>query len=250
MCFFNYRHCVFLVAAALFGLFSGAAQAGIVINTTRVIYPAEDKEVSFGVHNTRDNEILVQSWIEPSAEHSDPNNLPFIITPSLARLTGGGRQLLRVVYAVADMRLDRESVLWLNIQEIPQAAAENALQVAVRQRIKLFFRPRGLVGEPGEAPEKLSWKLADNNTLQVNNPGPFHVSMVRITGQRGAAQLLHQDSQLIGPGQSLKFALTSAVDNAGLMLSFISINDFGGQVAYTARLKNGAAANAFKTEPR
>lgn len=237
-------------AALLALVLSCGAQAGIIINTTRVIYPAEDKEVSFGVHNTGSGEILVQSWLEPSAEHSDASNLPFVITPALARLSGDGRQLLRVIYAGHDMPRDRESVLWLNVQEIPQAVAENALQVAIRQRIKLFFRPQGLVGDVADAPEKLRWTLAGDNTVQVDNPGPYHVSMVRIAGQRGSAQLLNQDSQMIAPGQSLKFALASAVDSAGLNLSFISINDFGGQVAYQATLKTGTVAQAGRTEPR
>jgi len=237
-------------AALLALLFSMGAQAGIIINTTRVIYPAQDKEVNFGVHNTGTGEILVQSWLEPSAEHTDANNLPFVITPALARLPGEGRQLLRVIYAGSDMPLDRESVMWLNVQEIPQAVAENALQVAIRQRIKLFFRPRGLAGDPGDAPEKLSWKLADRTTVQVDNPGPYHVSMVRITGQQDGAQLLDQDSQMLAPGQSFRFALSSPVDNAGLALSFISINDFGGQVAYHATLQADATARAVKTLPR
>ena len=63
-------------AALLALLFSLGAQAGIIINTTRVIYPAQDKEVSFGVHNTGTGEILVQSWLEPNAEHTDADNLP------------------------------------------------------------------------------------------------------------------------------------------------------------------------------
>lgn len=248
MYFSYYRHCCLLMAAALFGLFSVGVQAGIVINTTRVIYPAADKEVSFGVHNTRSSEILVQSWLEPGAGHTDPDNLPFIITPSLARLSGGGRQLLRVVYAGTDMPQDRESVLWLNVQEIPQAAGDNALQVAIRQRMKLFFRPRNLKGEPADAPEKLSWQLADRNTVQVFNPGPYHVSMVRILGRQGDAQRLNQDSQMIAPGQSLKFSLASAVNNGALQLSFMSINDFGAQVAYQATLKAGISAAAVMTE--
>ncbi|WP_032629828.1 molecular chaperone [Pseudomonas syringae] len=237
-------------AALVLLLLSSGAQAGIVINTTRVIYPAQDKEVSFGVHNTGSGEILVQSWLEPNAEHTDANNLPFVITPALARLPGDSRQLLRVIYAGADMPKDRESVLWLNVQEIPQAVAENALQVAIRQRIKLFFRPEGLVGEVAQAPENLRWKLLSDNTLQVDNPGPYHVSMVKIVGQRGAAQLLNQDSQMIAPGESRKLVLTSAVDSAGLTLSFISINDFGGQVPYNATLKAGVVARAVKTQPR
>jgi len=250
MFLFFYRRLALWASIALLAVsLSTSAQAGIVINTTRVIYPAEDKEVSFGVYNTGTGEILVQSWLEPSAEHPDPNNLPFVITPALARLPGDGRQLLRVIHAGTDMPLDRESVLWLNVQEIPQAVAENALQVAIRQRIKLFFRPQGLGGDATDAPENLRWKLSDSRTLQVENPGPYHVSMVGINASRNASQVLSKDSQMIAPGQSLQLALASPVDSA-LTLNFISINDFGGQVAYRATLKPGDIAQATKAEPR
>ena len=245
MFLFLYR-CTALLALLL----CTSVQAGIVINTTRVIYPAQDKEVSFGVHNTGSGEILVQSWLEPTAQYTDATNLPFVITPALARLTGDGRQLLRVMYAGADMPVDRESVLWLNVQEIPQAAADNALQVAIRQRIKLFFRPVGLVGDVAQAPENLRWQLTGERTLQVDNPGPYHVSMVRISALRGSQSLLDKDSQMLAPGQSLQFALSSAVDSAGLNLNFISINDFGGQVAYHGTVKPSSVANAVKVQPR
>jgi P pilus assembly chaperone PapD len=234
--------------AWLLWLLSTSAQAGIVINTTRVIYPAEDKEVSFGVHNTGNAEILIQSWLEPGTEQTDPNKLPFVITPAMARLPGDGRQLVRIIYAGTDMPQDRESVLWLNVQEIPQATGENALQVAIRQRMKLFFRPKGINGDAAEAPENLRWSLAAANVLQVDNPGPFHVSMVGIAARRGSTQLLSKDSQMIAPGQSLQLPLSSPGEGAAL--SFISINDFGGQVAYHATLKTGDIAQAVKTQPR
>lgn len=237
-------------ALLLASLFCATAQAGIVINTTRLIYPAQDKEVSFGVHNTGAGEILVQSWLEPGAGQTDSAPLPFIITPALARLPGDGKQLLRVIYAGVDMPRDRESVLWLNVQEIPQAAADNALQLAIRQRIKLFFRPAGLVGEPAQAPEQLRWKWGADNKLQVENPGPFHVSMVVIAAQQGANQVLSKDSQMIAPGQTLQFALNALANNAELALSFISINDFGGQVPYRTRLLPGQSAQPVRVERR
>ncbi|MCD5969629.1 fimbrial biogenesis chaperone [Pseudomonas quasicaspiana] len=249
MFLFFYRRMARLAAAALWSLLlCASAQASIVINTTRIIYPASDKEVSFGVHNAGNKEILVQSWLEPSAEHTDPNNLPFVITPAIARLASDGRQLVRIIYAGKDMPQDRESVLWLNVQEIPQVAAQNTLQIAIRQRMKLFFRPKGLVGDVAEAPEHLRWKLAADNKLHVENPGQFHVSMVMITVQRAGNELLNQDSQMIAPGQQLQLPLSAFGD--GATLNFISINDFGGQVAYRTTLKSGEITQAVKVEPR
>ncbi|ECD2798445.1 hypothetical protein EXB32_13050 [Salmonella enterica subsp. enterica serovar Stanley] len=45
---------------------------------------------------------------------------PFMITPPLAKISAKGEQLLRVILMDAKhLPLDRESVFWLNVQEIP-----------------------------------------------------------------------------------------------------------------------------------
>jgi chaperone protein EcpD len=239
------RYAGFLLALAI----CANVQAGIVLNTTRIIYPAQDKEVSFGVQNSG-GEILLQSWLEATAEEA--GDLPFIITPALARMPGGGKQLLRIVYAGADMPEDRESVFWLNVQEIPQVAAENALQIAIRQRIKVFFRPVGLRDEPEKAPETLQWQLR-NDALHVNNPSSYHVSMVRLEVHDGTAQVIKRGSHMLAPKQSLELKLGRPASSRPLSLTFNSINDFGGQVAYRATLTGNqvaTAAVAAKTDRR
>lgn len=121
-CLFFFRSA--LLALGCLSVFS--AQAGIVLNTTRVIYQGKDKEVSLGVHNSGAGEILLQSWLEPydptgvSAQPQD-SDLPFMVTPPLAHLQGDGKQLVRIIHAGHGMPSERESVLWLNVQEIPAA---------------------------------------------------------------------------------------------------------------------------------
>lgn len=225
-------------------ILSAGAQAGIVLNTTRVIYPAKDKEVSFGVHNSGGGEILLQSWLESDA--GGTVDLPFVIIPALARMPGDGKQLLRIMYAGVDMPMDRESVFWLNVQEIPQTAAKNALQIAIRQRIKVFFRPQGLKAEPALAPEKLQWRLLEDDVLQVSNPGPYYVSMVRVEVRDGTTHVMKKDSQMLAPNQSLNMPLVRSASGRPLSLSFISINDFGGQVPYRATLTARESINAIK----
>ncbi|MDY7559167.1 molecular chaperone [Pseudomonas sp. 10B1] len=222
-----------------------SVQAGIVLNTTRIIYPAQDKEVSFGVHNSGGGEILLQSWLEAAAEET--SNLPFVIIPALTRMPGHGKQLLRIMYAGADMPQDRESVFWLNVQEIPQTAAANALQIAIRQRIKVFFRPEGLSDVPSQAPQQLQWRLLRNGVLQVSNPGSYHVSMVRIEAHDGISQVMSKESHMLAPKQSLELALTKLQKGRSVSVSFISINDFGGQVQYRALLNGHDMANAVLT---
>ncbi|WP_162873694.1 fimbrial biogenesis chaperone, partial [Klebsiella pneumoniae] len=53
--------------------------------------------------------------------------------------------VLRFIYSGNGLPQDKETLLWINVQEIPPAPKqENVLQVAVRTRIKLFYRPVAL----------------------------------------------------------------------------------------------------------
>lgn len=230
-------------------LLAVSVQAGVVLNTTRVIYPAKDKEVSLGVYNSGRGEILLQSWLEPGADGGDPSSLPFVVTPGLARMAGGDRQLLRIIYAGTGMPEDRESVFWLNAQEIPQEAAPNTLQVAIRQRIKVFFRPRGLAGDPFKAAEGLQWRVQGDG-LHVENPGPYHVSMIGLGVSRGGQELLSKDSQMLAPRQSLHLPLKPGQGGGALSLEFSSIDDFGAHVRYRSSLNGNQVVHADRAEPQ
>ncbi|MFJ3484829.1 molecular chaperone [Pseudomonas sp. NPDC090202] len=224
-------------------------QAGVVINTTRVIYPAADKEVSFVVQNSGTAEILAQSWLEADADSGLGESLPFAITPGLAKMAGNARQLIRIIYAGEGMPADRESVLWLNVQEIPQSGNENELQIAIRQRIKMFYRPQGLNGDPLKAAEGLQWQVRDGQ-LEVSNPGAYHVSMIKLDVRQQGATLFQTDSRMLAPRQRLRFPLKQGVAREPVELSFISINDFGAQEAYRALVSGEPAAQAEKVEAR
>ncbi|RDL19866.1 pili/flagellar assembly PapD-like chaperone [Serratia fonticola] len=71
------------------------------------------------------------------------------------RVETGKGQTLRISYAGGALPMDKESVFWLNVLEVPAKSqattGENRLQMAFRPRIKLFFRPKGLDGNPNDA---------------------------------------------------------------------------------------------------
>ena len=230
-------------------MLAAQAQAGIVLNTTRVIYPAADKEVGLQVHNTGTEEILAQSWLETDGDNSSSGTPPFAITPALARMPGNAKQLIRIIYSGEGMPPDRESVLWLNVQEIPQTASENQLQIAIRQRIKMFYRPQGLIQDPRNAAQMLRWQLRDGR-LEVSNPGPFHVSMIKLEGRQQGHVVFEQDSRMLAPGQQLHLPLEHAPKAQPLELAFISINDFGAQERYHASVSGEQSTQASKAESR
>lgn len=223
------------------------AQAGIVLNTTRVIYPATNKEVSLQVHNTGTAEILAQSWLEGESENPSSISSLFAITPSLARMAGNAKQLIRIIYSGEGLATDRESVLWLNVQEIPQTARENELQVAIRQRIKLFYRPEGLTEDPLKAAQSLQWQLRDGQ-LEVVNPGPYHVSTIKLQATHQGQVVLQEDSRMLVPKARLQLPLKPLTTRGPLDLAFISINDFGAQEPYRAKVSGNRATQASKAE--
>lgn len=115
---------------------------------------------------------------------------------------------------------------------------------------KVFFRPDGLQGDPQQAPEKLNWKWGDDTGVQVENPGPYHVSMLRISIRQHDTELARLDSQMLAPHQRLRIPLQHPPASAPLVLSFVSLNDYGGQVPYQATLINKQPVNAGKASPR
>lgn len=225
-------------------LMAGQAMASISLSATRIVFDGNHKEANVTVRNgTQD--VLIQSWVDDTDAQ---RSVPFAVTPPLARMFAREQQLLRVLYEGAGMPADKESVVWLNVQEIPQAAAAaNTLQLAVRQRIKIFFRPAGLPGNALMAPSELQWELlrqSGKTLLQVKNPSPYHVSMADINLATAKQSELAADSTMVAPGEVKIFPIKNLGADNNVHLSFSSINDYGAQNQYTATLSSGQTNTA------
>ena len=135
---------------------------------------------------------------------------------------------------------DRESVLWLNVKEIPTKIEEkNVLQIALRTRIKIFYRPAAMPSFEGgslAAPAALQWALVPatngvGKALKVNNPTPYHVTFASLTVHGATKQEI--DLDMVPPSGERIFPLTVAqgdvhADATGpLQITFSTINDYG-----------------------
>lgn len=116
----------------------------------------------------------------------------------------------------------QESLFWLNIKAIPSASKQmNSLQIAVKTRIKLIYRPESLrASTPEEQTNKLTWHRA-GNALQVNNPTPYIINFNEITV--GGKKL--DDVTYVMPSGSVRFPLPNGTN--GNTLTFKVINDYG-----------------------
>ena len=198
-----------------------AAHAGVIIEGTRLIYQGDKKEASLGLSNPDNLDYLVQSWVESTDAARD--KAPFLITPPLFRLDGKQDNILRVVRTGGHLPTDRESLYWLNIKSIPSTSREessNTLQIAIKTRIKLIYRPNGLVGKPDEVADKLRWHKQGNN-LVVSNPTPFYMNFQSIT--LGGKKV--DNVTWVAPDSDAHFAVPGGI--TGSTVSWKIINDYG-----------------------
>ncbi|HHQ2636228.1 TPA: fimbrial biogenesis chaperone [Pseudomonas aeruginosa] len=205
-----------------------SAQADITLGATRLIFKAPAKEASLSIQNLGPEERLVQSWLDPEDPESK-SAPPFAISPTLSKLGGGKKQLLRVLYYGEGAASQQESMFWLSIQEIPpKAQSANVLQIALRQKIKVFYRPEGLPGSAIEAPKKLQWRLHKTG-LEVVNPTAFYISLIKANIWTGNSSKLIKLGML-KPNSKKIFPIDSVIPGAhsGAEVDFESVNDYGG----------------------
>ncbi|MCC7634888.1 fimbria/pilus periplasmic chaperone [Stenotrophomonas rhizophila] len=218
------------------------AQAGVIIEATRVIYPAGESEVTVKLDNQGAAPVLVQAWMDNGDPRAAPETIkvPFNLTPPMARMQPKAGQVLRMIHSGEPMTQDRESLYWLNVYEIPSKPAgdrSNSLQVALRSRIKVFYRPEGLQGEPFAAEQALRWSLVRNPegtgmALKADNPTPYHVSFQSLGVKVGDAVFGQPDDVrggMVAPFSAQLFALKGLQTAPGTAeVVGKAINDFGG----------------------
>ncbi|MTD29412.1 fimbria/pilus periplasmic chaperone [Erwinia sorbitola] len=202
-------------------LFASHAQAGVALGATRVIYPAEQKQVSLGMSSNDDKDtFLIQSWIENDDGKKEGR---FVITPPLFVMKGKKENTLRIIDATNNsLAKDRESLFWVNVKAIPSLEKaqqkENTLQLAITSRIKMFYRPGNLNIAPDQAPEKITFKRSANQ-LVLTNPTPYFLTVTEL--KAGSRTL---DSVMVPP---LETATVKLPNNAGSEITYRTINDYG-----------------------
>ncbi|OAT31841.1 FimC family chaperone protein [Buttiauxella brennerae ATCC 51605] len=210
-----------ILLGALAIAYSATVNAGVIIGGTRVIYDGSKKEVSLSVNNPDTVPYLIQSWIDTQA--GGVEKAPFIITPPLYRLDQGQQNLMRIVLAGNKLPEDKESLFWLNIKSIPSAPKkENTLQVAVKTRIKLIYRPAALKKiVPEDLAGQLTWHTVGSQ-VEVSNPTRVYMNFNQISLNGRALP----DVSFVAPGGTARFNLPSGISSG--TLTFKIISDYGG----------------------
>lgn len=220
----------------LFFLHANTVTAAVMLYGTRVIYDAGKREQLVRLSNESDSPLLIQAWLDDGVEKAvAEQKVPFILTPPVFRMSARQGQVLRMQYTGEALPEDRESVFYLNVLEIPPKPkidnGQNTLQLALRSRVKVFFRPIALAEGPKDLGGKLKWRLVKENgatALEVLNPTGFYASFANASVQaKGKRHSL--ETNMLGPGETRIFRFTSQVPGKVDMekVEFNLINDIG-----------------------
>jgi chaperone protein EcpD len=212
----------------------------MIIDTTRVIYPEAKREVSFKVTNvSKERPAFVQMWLDDGNAAAAPEEAvtPFNLTPPVAKLKTNSSQTVRLVFTGDPLPADRESVFWFNMLELPEKSnLENKLSFAVRTRIKVFYRPKGLKGEPPQYMDQISWKVVkkDGNWVaEGTNPSPYNMSFFSLSFGEGGKFDLNVDGGMLPPKGNLSIVVgeVSKITKPYSTLRVDYITDFGGVIS-------------------
>lgn len=210
-------------------LFSKNVLANVIINGTRIIYPEQSDSIVIQLTNNSTTPSLVQSWIESGDDNSTPENIDsaFYLYPPIVKIEGLQGQQLKLKKIIQNLPVNIESVFYLNILDIPKtselAQGKNAIQLAIRSRIKIFYRPKGLTETPDKVYEKISYQLKDNYILVENN-SQYSFTIASITSVHNKSES-YVDAEMILPLSSKILPLKENLKNHDLLITYIT--DYG-----------------------
>ncbi|WP_042287309.1 fimbria/pilus periplasmic chaperone [Citrobacter sedlakii] len=213
--------CWRLFSVIFFLCFTFPTYSGIVIGGTRVIFQSSKPDVTLSVIN-KDTTLpyLIQVWVDPF-NATDKNKPPFTAIPPVSRLEPKQERVLRIIKTQGELPSNRESVFWINVKNIPPSPTKDSskLEIAIKTRIKLFWRPSSIKETPETASKKLTWRR-EGRLLVVTNPTAIHVNMIDVTVDGKPI-----DIAMIKPFEIQK--ITLPIDISGKRLTWHCINDYG-----------------------
>ncbi|WP_370615886.1 fimbria/pilus periplasmic chaperone [Citrobacter portucalensis] len=212
------------------------AHAGIVIYGTRIVYPAEKNEVMVQLMNHENRSSLVQSWIDDGDTSLPPEKIqvPFLLTPPVAKVAANSGQQLKIKKLPNMLPNNKESLFYLNVLDIPpnnpDSAGKNVLKFAMQNRIKLFYRPKGISPVNKHTFQKLSMKRS-GGIYSIKNDA---ANWITVTEVKANNVKINNESIMLAPLSSADVALKNANANQYKMTI---IDDHGNYISDNVSLK-------------
>ncbi|ELC7077849.1 fimbria/pilus periplasmic chaperone [Salmonella enterica] len=216
----------FLLIAAFVMNIVPSVNAAVALDRTRAVFNGGEKSITLNISNENQKvPYLAQAWLEDANEKKITTG-PLIATPPVQRLEPGAKSMVRVIApGGSGLPQDRESLFYFNLREIPpKSKKENVLQIALQTRIKLFYRPAGIVQSPGAVWQDKLVLHSISGGYRIENPTPYFITVIGLGGSASQAENGKFDAMMLSPKSSQD--VKSETWNTPYLTY---INDYGGR---------------------
>ncbi|PSU95243.1 fimbrial chaperone protein [Photobacterium leiognathi subsp. mandapamensis] len=212
--------------------FSQSASAAFVLNGTRYIYDEGRKNISIEITNQSKETYGGQVWIQNISQPKD--DVAFVPMPSFFKVDGKQTQVVRIMKITDKLPQNKESIFWLNVQEIPPINKDenNVMVVAVNTQVKLIYRPTSIIKGRDNAESKLRLKKV-GNSYELNNPTPYYfaVTNIKVNGKAvKLSQSLSNELGMIKPQSSILLKGVTLTSSSKVTVE--AVNDYGAMDEY------------------
>lgn len=197
-------------------------------NSTRVIFNADEKKVSFPITNETDRPFIFQSLVLNEDLESFCSN--FIITPEFMHVNPGDHKMAQIIRLGGNYPDDRESLLYLQGHFIPSEDVGNKREASMINfgyaiQIKMFFRPTKLKSgfdAIDDVADELDFSVHDNKLI-VKNLSAYYITINTIHVGNKKITIPDEKSMIKPFGQS-DYSLPEKFDRT---VTWTLINDGG-----------------------
>lgn len=216
---------------------SHSAQATLALDHSRYIFPGDKESLAItAVNGDKKQTFGGQAWGDNIAEQD--TRPTFVVTPSFFKVKPNGVQTMRVIIASDHMPKDRESVYWLNLQNIPPALEGSGIAVALRSRHKLIYRPKALLEGRKGAEEGLTSQVRPDGKTVLVNTTPYSYAISTLQDKVGNTIAVDHDTAQ----KLLMFMPGDEVTVKEPVVKVNSLNDYGTLQTWTINQKSRQSA--------
>lgn len=214
-------------------LMSHQTMAAFSLNGTRFIYEEGKKNISFEVSNGAKETYGGQVWVDNTTQNKD--DVYIVPSPPFFKVKPEQKQIVRLMNVNPALPKDRESLFWLNVQEVPpkpEQAEGSVLAIAMNTQVKLLYRPKVLVEGRKDAEKQMTLVHEGGRTL-LKNPTPYYFAVVGL--KHNGAKVTVSDKTLNALAQLAPYGSVDLGADLKGPVSVEAVNDWGGVQTYTLK---------------
>lgn len=144
------------------------------------------------------------------------------------------KQIIRIMNMDTALPKDRESLFWLNVQEVPpkpkvKDGEGSVLAIAMNTRVKLIYRPASVKDGRKNAEKLLKLEQRGSETW-LKNPTPYYMAVVNV--KHDGKDIALSDKVMKEVAQLKPFSDVNLGKKVSGIISVDAVNDWGGVQSY------------------